>query len=174
MPDISLPIALLLVAASLTAILAAAALAVRRPSPDLATRDAARDLTADLRALPGRLRRLARDPRTPRSARWWLIGLPIYIANPIDLIPDFIPVIGLLDEALLVPLVLRRLRHSIPDEVWREHFPPPPGARFGARTRPRPGSGSRLTAGRRAISLSAGGAGRRGRRARGRQFPAHP
>lgn len=128
MPDISLPIALLLAVASVAAILLAAALAVRRHAPDVATRDAARELAADLVALPGRLRRLARDPRTPRSARWWLIGLAIYIASPIDPIPDFIPVIGLLDEALLVPLVLRRVRRSIPDEVWRDHFPPRDGS----------------------------------------------
>ncbi len=88
------------------------------------------EATAELRALgvelvrlPGRLRRVAADPRTPRRARWWLIGLAIYIASPIDPIPDFLPGIGHLDEVILVPLVLKHVRTMIPDDVWDEHFP---------------------------------------------------
>jgi hypothetical protein len=83
-----------------------------------------RALGVDLVRLPGRLRRLASDPRTPRRARWWLIGLAIYVVSPIDPIPDFIPGIGHLDELLVVPLVLRRTRRMIPPDVWVEHFPP--------------------------------------------------
>src|SRR5215207_10434104 len=67
-----------------------------------------RELGVDLARLPGRLRRLAADPRTPRRARWWLIGLAIYVASPIDPIPDFIPSIGYLDEVVIVPLALAR------------------------------------------------------------------
>lgn len=85
---------------------------------------AMRALGLDLVRLPGRLRRLAADPRTPRRARWLLIGLAIYIASPIDPIPDFIPVLGHLDEVILVPIVLRRICGMIPPEVWAEHFPP--------------------------------------------------
>ncbi len=86
-----------------------------------------RDLGVDLARLPGRLRRVAADPRTPRRARWWLIGLAIYIASPIDPIPDFLPVIGHLDEVVLVPLILRHVRTMIPDEVWLDQFPPQSG-----------------------------------------------
>lgn len=82
-----------------------------------------RELGVDLVRLPGRLRRLAADPRTPRRARWWLIGLAIYVASPIDPIPDFLPVIGYLDELVLVPLILRHVRKMIPNDVWREQFP---------------------------------------------------
>jgi uncharacterized membrane protein YkvA (DUF1232 family) len=89
------------------------------------------DATAELKAfgldlvrLPGRLRRLAADPRTPRHCRWWLIGLAIYVASPIDPIPDFLPGIGHLDEIVVVPLVLRHVRRMIPSDVWAEHFPP--------------------------------------------------
>ena len=77
---------------------------------------------------------MAADPRTPRRARWWLIGLAIYIASPIDLIPDFLPVIGHLDEVILVPIILRHIRAMIPNEVWESIFAPigsarqPPGA----------------------------------------------
>jgi len=82
----------------------------------------------DLVRLPGRLRRLAADPRTPRRARWWLIGLAVYVASPIDPLPDFIPVLGHLDELMIVPLVLVHVRRMIPPEVWADHFPPRPTA----------------------------------------------
>jgi uncharacterized membrane protein YkvA (DUF1232 family) len=81
-------------------------------------------LGVDLVRLPGRLRRLAADPRTPRRARWWLLALAVYVASPIDLIPDFLPGIGHVDELIIVPLVLRNVRRMIPPDVWREHFPP--------------------------------------------------
>ena len=83
-----------------------------------------RSLGVELIRLPGRLRRVAADPRTPRRARWWLIGLAIYVASPIDPIPDFIPVIGHLDELIVVPIVLAKVRRMIPPEVWAEYFPP--------------------------------------------------
>lgn len=83
-----------------------------------------RALGVDFVRLPGRLRRLAGDPRTPRRASWLLIGLAIYVASPIDLIPDVLPGIGHLDELVIVPLVLRRIRRMIPPDVWAEHFPP--------------------------------------------------
>jgi len=81
-------------------------------------------LGLDLARLPGRLRRVAADQRTPRRCRWWLFGLALYVASPIDPIPDFLPGIGHLDEIIIVPLVLRHVRRMIPPEVWAEHFPP--------------------------------------------------
>lgn len=93
----------------------------------LSPAEAAAELRAlgfDLIRLPGRLRRVAADPRTPRRARWLLIGLAVYVASPIDLIPDVIPGIGHLDELVIVPLVLRQIRRMVPPEVWAEHFPP--------------------------------------------------
>ena len=92
-------------------------------SPEAAAA-ALRELGGDLARLPGRLRRVAADPRTPRRARWWLIGLAVYVVSPIDPIPDFIPGIGHLDELVIVPLALRRMQRMIPPEVWAEHFPP--------------------------------------------------
>ena len=82
-----------------------------------------REQGEDLVRLPGRLRRVAADPRTPRRARWWLIGLAVYIASPIDPLPDFIPVVGHLDELVIVPLALLHIRRMIPTEVWAEYFP---------------------------------------------------
>lgn len=81
-----------------------------------------KEIGVDLAKLPGRLWRIANDPRTPRRAKLWLLGLALYVLSPIDPIPDFIPVIGLLDEIILVPLVLRHVRRMIPDEVWNDHF----------------------------------------------------
>jgi uncharacterized membrane protein YkvA (DUF1232 family) len=62
------------------------------------------------RTVPDKLalvRRIAADPGTPRRHRWLLLALAVYLASPIDLIPDFIPVLGQLDDALAVVLVLR-------------------------------------------------------------------
>ena len=78
----------------------------------------------DLVRLPGRLRRVAADPRTPRRARWWLVGLAVYGEGPIDPIQDFLPGIGNPGEIVVVPLVLRKVRRMIPPVVWAEHFPP--------------------------------------------------
>jgi hypothetical protein len=85
---------------------------------------ALRAMGIDVLSLPGRLRRIAADPRTPRTARWALVALAVYVASPIDPIPDFIPGIGHLDELVIVPLVLIRIRAMIPPEVWVEYFPP--------------------------------------------------
>jgi uncharacterized membrane protein YkvA (DUF1232 family) len=46
----------------------------------------------------------ARDARTPRAAKAVALAITVYALSPIDLIPDIIPVLGLLDEALLLPL----------------------------------------------------------------------
>lgn len=83
-----------------------------------------REIGLDLVRLPGRLRRVAADPRTPRRARWWLLGLAIYVASPIDPIPDVIPVLGYADELIVVPIVLRHIRQMIPAQVWNDYFPP--------------------------------------------------
>ena len=60
------------------------------------------------------------DPRTPRRAKWLGIAVIGYALSPIDLIPDFIPVFGLLDDLILVPIGLLVLRRMIPSEVMTE------------------------------------------------------
>ena len=69
--------------------------------------------------------RLLRDPEVPRRRKVVLGLLAAYLASPIDLVPDFIPVAGQLDDAVLVVLALRRLvRAGGPDLVTR-HWPGP-------------------------------------------------
>lgn len=59
----------------------------------------------------------ARDPRTPRALRWLALLVAAYALSPIDLIPDFIPVLGWLDDIILVPLGLWLIMRWLPPEV---------------------------------------------------------
>jgi uncharacterized membrane protein YkvA (DUF1232 family) len=69
--------------------------------------------------------RLAHDPRVPRRRKILLLALIGYLALPFDLVPDFIPVAGQLDDAIIVALVLRSLVRSGGEEVIRELWPGP-------------------------------------------------
>jgi uncharacterized membrane protein YkvA (DUF1232 family) len=69
--------------------------------------------------------RLAHDPRVPRSRKLLLFVLVAYLALPFDLVPDFIPVAGQLDDALVVALVLRSLVRGGGAELIRELWPGP-------------------------------------------------
>jgi uncharacterized membrane protein YkvA (DUF1232 family) len=69
------------------------------------------------------LRRLLRDPRVPRRAKVALALLVPYLASPIDLIPDFLPVIGQLDDAALVAIALRYTVRRAGPEVVAERWP---------------------------------------------------
>ena len=77
----------------------------------------ARALKAEVAVVASALR----DPRTPMSAK--ILGAVViaYAVSPIDLIPDFIPVIGYLDDLILVPAGLWLLRRLIPADVLAEH-----------------------------------------------------
>jgi uncharacterized membrane protein YkvA (DUF1232 family) len=68
----------------------------------------------------GYYRALMSHPRTPRLAKW-LIGLAVaYFVSPIDLIPDAIPVLGQLDDLLIVPGLIYLALRMIPAEVKSE------------------------------------------------------
>jgi len=61
----------------------------------------------------------ARDPRTPWPVRLLALCVAAYALSPIDLIPDFIPVLGYLDDLVIVPLGLMLVLRLVPDEVMR-------------------------------------------------------
>jgi uncharacterized membrane protein YkvA (DUF1232 family) len=70
--------------------------------------------------------RLARDRRVPALRRLQLIVLGAYLVSPIDLVPDFIPVVGQLDDAAIAAVVLRGVVRSAGPEVVAEHWPGSP------------------------------------------------
>ena len=66
---------------------------------------------------------LLKDRRVPRSAKIWLAVGALWIASPIDLLPEFLPVLGSLDDAVVAALVLRHLTRragaDVITEFWR-------------------------------------------------------
>lgn len=62
----------------------------------------------------------ASDPHTPLAAKILIALLVAYSLSPIDLIPDFIPVIGLLDDLIIVPLGIALVIRMIPDHIWQD------------------------------------------------------
>ncbi len=69
------------------------------------------------------LRRVASDPASPRGVRVRLWLLFVYLAIPFDLIPDFVPVLGYADDAIIVALALRSVVRRAGPEAVRRHWP---------------------------------------------------
>ena len=69
--------------------------------------------------------RLVGDPRVGRRRKLLLLALVGYLALPFDLVPDFIPIAGQLDDAIIVALILRRFVRSGGEELIRELWPGP-------------------------------------------------
>lgn len=68
------------------------------------------------------LRRLTGDPRVARRRKLVLFALVSYLAVPIDLVPDFIPVVGQIDDVLVAALALRYALRSGGPELLRQHW----------------------------------------------------
>lgn len=86
-------------------------------------------LRQTMRLLPDILRllkRLATDRSVPRAVRVWLAVLFAYLALPIDVVPDFIPVIGYADDAIIVGLVLRYVTRKAGPDALDRHWPGTP------------------------------------------------
>ncbi len=75
---------------------------------------------AQLRVRLLALWKLLKHPRTPRAAKWVAFAVIAYAVSPIDLIPDFIPVLGFLDELLLLPLGVALVVRLTPSAVWQD------------------------------------------------------
>ena len=68
------------------------------------------------------LRSMYRDRTMPRGVRRWLRALLVYLAVPIDLVPDFIPVLGYADDVIVVAFVLRRVLRIAGPETLEHHW----------------------------------------------------
>ena len=81
-----------------------------------------KDLASVLPACVTTARRLRGDPRVPRRVKLVVLGAGLWVLSPIDLIPEFLPVIGPLDDVVIVALALRYAARRIPraalDEAW--------------------------------------------------------
>lgn len=73
-------------------------------------------------------RRLIGDTRVRRRDKVLLLALVPYLAMPFDLVPDFIPVAGQLDDAIIVAFVLRRVVRGSGRSIIEEHWPGPKGS----------------------------------------------
>jgi uncharacterized membrane protein YkvA (DUF1232 family) len=71
-------------------------------------------------------RRLVADPEVPRGVRIWLFVLLVYLLLPIDVVPDFIPVIGYADDVIVVGLVLRFATRHAGAAALDRHWPGTP------------------------------------------------
>ena len=98
---------------------AAGADSAAHPTPGSFLQEALRLLSDTLRLL----KRLALDKTLPRGVRVRLWLLFVYLATPFDLIPDFIPIIGYADDAIIVCAVLRSVVRRAGAEAGRRHWP---------------------------------------------------
>ena len=76
-----------------------------------------------MRKLTVFLRALAEDERIPMRNRVVLGGLLVYLLTPVDIIPDFVPILGWLDDAFLLVVVMDYVFNSADTEIILEHYP---------------------------------------------------
>ena len=86
----------------------------------------AKDLAGFLPDCVTTARTLRRDPRVPRRARVAVVVALVWVLSPIDLIPEFLPVIGPLDDVIVVALLLRYAARTVPRQVLLEAWPGDP------------------------------------------------
>jgi uncharacterized membrane protein YkvA (DUF1232 family) len=90
----------------------------RRLPPGLA-----KDLATVLPACVTTVRRLRKDPRVPKRVKVAVAIAAVWLVSPIDLIPEFLPVIGPLDDIVVVALALRYAARHIPPDALVEAWP---------------------------------------------------
>jgi uncharacterized membrane protein YkvA (DUF1232 family) len=113
--------ALLIAAIVLLATWALLVVAAKRLPPGIL-----KDLAGFLPACLTTVRRLRNDPRVPRRAKVAILLAGLWLLSPIDLLPEFLPVIGPLDDVLVVALALRYAARRVPREVLLEAWPGEP------------------------------------------------
>ena len=85
-------------------------------------RVAAKELATLLPNLVLLFKDLAKDPEVPRGPKVWLAIGTVWLLSPIDLLPEFLPVLGPLDDAVVAALILRHLVRRAGPEVVRRHW----------------------------------------------------
>lgn len=86
-------------------------------------RDTLRELALFLPNFVVLLKRLVTDPRVPRKSKLILGATIVYLVSPIDVVPDFVPGLGQLDDVLIALLALHSILNRVDDEVVIEHWP---------------------------------------------------
>ena len=109
---------MIVAAAMLAASWAILIILARRLPPGLA-----KDLATILPACATTARRLRKDPRVPRRAKFAVAIAGLWVLSPIDLIPEFLPVIGPLDDIVVVALALRYAARRTPPDALIDAWP---------------------------------------------------
>jgi uncharacterized membrane protein YkvA (DUF1232 family) len=84
---------------------------------------AAKDLASVLPACVTTARRLRRDPRVPWRAKIAVGFAALWVLSPVDLIPEFLPAVGPLDDVIVVAIAFRYAAHQVPRQVLAEAWP---------------------------------------------------
>ena len=113
--------ALLIAAVATVGLWALLAIVAARLPPGLL-----KDLAGFLPACVTLVRRLRADPRVPWQAKAAVVLAGLWVLSPIDLLPEFLPVIGPLDDVVVVALALRFAARRVPREVLVEAWPGEP------------------------------------------------
>ena len=94
--------------------------------PEPLTRSGARAILREIALFLPRfvvlLKRLMGDPRVPTRNKWVAGGVLVYLVSPIDIIPDFIPGLGQMDDVVVVLLALNGLLNRVEEDVVLEHW----------------------------------------------------
>lgn len=85
-----------------------------------------KDLAGFLPACISTIRTLRKDPQVPRRAKLAIAFAGLWVISPIDLIPEFLPVIGPLDDIVVVALAFRYAARQIPTDVLYDAWPADP------------------------------------------------
>ena len=91
--------------------------------PTSSARDTLKELALFLPNFVILLKRLLADPRVPRKSKLILGGTVLYLVSPLDVVPDFVPGLGQLDDVVVALLALHSILNRVDDEVVIEHWP---------------------------------------------------
>ena len=93
------------------------------PESPRSARDTLREIALFLPNFVVLLKRLISDPRVPRKSKLILAGTVLYLVSPIDVVPDFVPGLGQLDDVVIALLALHSILNRVDDQIVIEHWP---------------------------------------------------